>query len=212
MRSLSNTGEDSAARRQQPLPEDLAGLGVQRVDRARLALARARASSRTSARCRRRARRRPARRACASTRALPVRLSIACSAPLFLSRKSLPSAIAGENSSRIEPGVAPDAPERRPQQLRGRQELAAVLGVAVARPDEVAQRVDLLGALLGLLRDRRRAPRSTVGSASNATSGFETSSGGRVSANTAPPATSRAAPRRRHPGADFFLAVIGDAG
>jgi hypothetical protein len=36
--------------------------------------------------------------------ALPVRLSIACSAPLLRSEKSLPSAIAGENSSRIEPG------------------------------------------------------------------------------------------------------------
>jgi hypothetical protein len=36
--------------------------------------------------------------------ALPVRLSTACSAPLLRSRKSLPSAIAGENSIRIEPG------------------------------------------------------------------------------------------------------------
>ena len=34
---------------------------------------------------------------------LPVRLSIACSAPLFLSRNSLPSAMIGENSSRIDP-------------------------------------------------------------------------------------------------------------
>ena len=85
--------------------------------------------------------------------ALPVRLSIACRAALFLSRKSLPSAIAGENSSRTEPGVAPDAPVRRAQQLRGRQELALVLGVAVAGPQEVPQRVGLLGALLGLLGD-----------------------------------------------------------
>ena len=36
--------------------------------------------------------------------ALPVRLSTACSAPLLRSRNSLPSAMAGENSIRIEPG------------------------------------------------------------------------------------------------------------
>ena len=49
--------------------------------------------------------------------------------------------------------IAPDAPERRPQARRRRQVLALVLGVAVARPEEVLQRVLARRALLGLLRD-----------------------------------------------------------
>ena len=52
----------------------------------------------------------------------------------------------------------------------------------------------------------------TVGSASKATSGLETSSGGRVRANTAPPATSSVSTRAAAPRSHFFLGVMGEAG
>ena len=105
-------------------PEDLAVLGAAARPRGPFLEPSRTRTSRRCGRRRRRARRRRACRACASSGACRCACRSRSSAPLFLSRNSLPSAITGGNSSSELRGPRPDAPERRPQRLRGRQEVA----------------------------------------------------------------------------------------